>query len=85
MTYLRGQGVPRDDASAVRWLRRAAGQGMADAQYALGVMVGEGRGSRKDLEESVGWIQKAAAQGHGEAMALMRRVERAQPSRPVTQ
>ena len=36
--YDRGQGVPEDDAEAVRWYRLAAEQGLASAQLNLGVM-----------------------------------------------
>src|SRR5205807_420797 len=34
--YREGRGVPRDDAEAVRWYRKAAEQGDAMAQHALG-------------------------------------------------
>jgi TPR repeat protein len=35
--YLNGKGVPKDDAEAVKWFRKAAEQGYADAQYDLGL------------------------------------------------
>src|ERR1700730_13146340 len=35
--YANGQGMGRDYAEAVRWLRKSAGQGDAEAQYGLGV------------------------------------------------
>ncbi len=35
-TYLRGQGVPEDPFEAVRWYRKSAEQGYADAQVTLG-------------------------------------------------
>jgi hypothetical protein len=31
--YDNGEGVPEDDAEAVKWYRRAAEQGFAEAQY----------------------------------------------------
>lgn len=40
--------VRQDEAEAVRWHRLAADQSIAEAQYALGVMYGEGRGVRRD-------------------------------------
>ena len=40
--YANGLGVPQDDAEAVRWYRRAADQGMANAQAALGFRYGIG-------------------------------------------
>ena len=36
--YATGEGVPQDDAEAVRWYRLAAEQGYASAQYNLGFM-----------------------------------------------
>ena len=42
--YANGEGVPEDDAEAVRWYRLAADQGDADAQYNLGVMYANGEG-----------------------------------------
>src|SRR5262245_56139273 len=34
--YALGQGVPQDAAEAVRWYRKAAVQGLAEAQFLLG-------------------------------------------------
>ena len=36
--YDNGNGVPENDAEAVKWYRKAADQGNAKAQYNLGVM-----------------------------------------------
>ena len=36
--YARGDGVPENLAEAVKWLRRAAEQGHADAQFSLAVI-----------------------------------------------
>ena len=40
VTYDQGDGVPEDDAEAVRWYRKAAEQGHALAQFGLGTMYG---------------------------------------------
>ena len=40
----KGQGVPRDDAEALKWYRRAAAQGHADAQNNLGIIYTLGKG-----------------------------------------
>ena len=37
--YARGDGVPEDDAAAVKWLRLAAEQGHADAEFSLDIML----------------------------------------------
>jgi TPR repeat protein len=69
--YFEGQGVKQDDKEAMKWYRRAADQGYADAQYNLGVMYGQGQGVEQDFKEAVKWLQKAAEQGHVEAQRVL--------------
>ena len=38
LMYDNGEGVPENDAEAVKWYRKAADQGYAQAQFNLGVM-----------------------------------------------
>jgi TPR repeat protein len=45
--YALGQGVPQDEAEAVKWYRKAAEQGDANAQFSLGAMYGIGQGVAK--------------------------------------
>jgi hypothetical protein len=61
--YANGQGVTKDDAEAVKWYRKAAEQGHAEAQANLGIMYQHGRGIPKDDAEAVKWYRKAAEQG----------------------
>ena len=63
--YDRGDGVPEDDATAVRWYRMAAEQGHADAQWNLGLMYARGDGVPVDAVSAYAWINIAAAQGTG--------------------
>ena len=42
--YRSGHGVPKDHATAARWLRKSADQGHAAAQYNLGIMYENGWG-----------------------------------------
>ena len=42
--YAEGKGVPENDAEAVQWFRRAAGQGYVSAQGSLGAMYADGEG-----------------------------------------
>jgi TPR repeat protein len=62
--YHNGEGVPQDDAEAVKWYRKAAGQGLADAQYNLGVMYKNGEGVPQDYNEAMIRFRKAAGQGY---------------------
>ena len=60
--YAYGQGVPKDDAQAVKWYRLAADQGEAGAQDNLGLMYANGRGVPKDDAQAVsslGWALKS--------------------------
>ena len=65
--YDYGRGVAKDYAEAVRWYRKAAEQGNANAQYNLGLMYEEGLGVAKDGAEAMRWFRKAAEQGYAKA------------------
>jgi hypothetical protein len=57
----------KDDAETVKWYRKAAEQGFAEAQNNLGLMCRQGRGGSQDDVEAVKWFRKAAEQGYGPA------------------
>ena len=57
----------QDQAEAVQLYRLAAEQGIAGAQFRLGVVYAEGRGVAQDDKESVRWFRLAAEQGDAEA------------------
>ena len=63
--YDTGEGVPQDDAEAVRWFRLAAEQGYAKAQYNLGVKYGDGKGVPRDYVEAHIWLNLAASRSSG--------------------
>ena len=69
--YAYGEGVPQDDAEAVRWYRLAADQGYGSAQFALGHMYATGAGVTQDDAEAVRWYRLAAEQGHTDAQYLL--------------
>ena len=43
LIYQHGEGVPQDDAEAVKWYLKAAEQGHADAQNNLGLIYQNGK------------------------------------------
>ncbi len=51
----------------VKWYRKAAEQGDADAQHNLGWMYANGKGVIENDKEAVKWYRKAAEQGHTKA------------------
>ena len=48
---------------------RAAGQGLAEAQYNLALRYYNGEGVRQDYAEAVRWVRLAAEQGDARAQA----------------
>jgi TPR repeat protein len=74
--YGRG-GLEKSDKEAVKWYRKAAGQGHANAQYNLGWMYETGRGGlakKKTLARK--WYQKAAVQGNTAAKERLRKLKK---------
>ena len=67
--YENGEGVPEDDATAVKWYTKAAEQGNANAQSNLGLMYDHGRGVPEDDATAVKWYRKAAEQGDANAQS----------------
>ena len=67
--YENGEGVPEDDATAVKWYTKAAEQGNANAQSNLGLMYDHGRGVPEDDATAVQWYRKAAEQGDANAQS----------------
>ena len=64
--YTKGEGVPENDTEAVKWYRMAAEQGIASAQYNLGVMYANGQGVPQDYVQAHKWVNLAASRTTGE-------------------
>jgi hypothetical protein len=62
--YRLGRGVPRDDAMAARWYRRAAEQGHPGAENNLAFMYDQGLGLPQDYAAALRWYSEAANQGN---------------------
>lgn len=65
--YLTGDGVNKDDAEALKWLRKAADQDNALAERYLAEMYFKGRGVPADNMEAAKWLRLAADQGDAES------------------
>ena len=61
--YRKGEGVPQDDKTAVKWWTLAAEQGHAKAQYNLGVMYSNGQGVPQDYVRAHMWVNLGASNG----------------------
>ena len=73
--YANGEGVPEDDAEAVKWYRLAADQGDANAQFNLGVIYNNGEGVPRNYVTAYVWFNIAAASGQEVAINARSRVE----------
>ena len=67
--YRRGDGVPQDYETAVKWYTLAAEQGTNLAQFRLGVMYDEGKGVPENDRTAVKWYTLAAEQGNASAQS----------------
>ena len=68
LSYINGQGVPKNAAEAVKWYRLAAAQGNAMAQLNLGFMYGKGQGVPMDDVRAHMWFNLAAVRGDADAV-----------------
>ena len=65
--YSRGEGIPRDDAAALRWFTLAAEAGRTEAQFELGLIYRDGIGVTADGNTALFWLRRAAEQGKADA------------------
>lgn len=71
--YYLGKAVAKDWAVAREWLKKAAEQGSAEAQFRLGqtyFMDGESNVSR-DYDQALKWFRKSASQGFADAQSAI--------------
>ena len=69
--YLKGLGLIKDPAMAMKWLSQAAQVGNVQAQVSLGEMYDRGEAGKPDPDEALKWMQAAADQGHPAAQLYM--------------
>jgi len=63
-----GIGAPKNYTESGKWYAKAAAQGVAEAQFQLGVRYYEhGKQAKKNYETAFSWFYKAALQGMAEA------------------
>ena len=74
--------VSKDTSTAAEYLRQAADNGSAYAQYLLGKLTLMGEGVPKDMDAAYEWFAAARDNGHTYAEFFMKRMERGEQSRP---
>lgn len=65
--HAHGEGIPRNDAAAIRWFTLAATAGRVEAQFELGRMYRDGIGVTADGDAALFWLRRAADQGKTDA------------------
>lgn len=68
-----GDGVPRDEAEARIWYKKAADLGSPRAHYLAGLTYANGAGVEQDLEKAARSFTEAAERGHAEAQVRLGR------------
>lgn len=76
LMYRNGEGVTKNYAEAMKWYRKAAEQGHADAQLNLGLMYFDGEGVPKNNVEGYKWVNLATASGQENTTKARSLVER---------
>jgi localization factor PodJL len=66
--YAEGDGVSQDMKKAAAWYEKAAGLGLAPAEYRIGNFYEKGTGVGRDIAKARDWYEKAARQGNVSAM-----------------
>jgi TPR repeat protein len=74
MRYLRGRGVPEDQAIAFYWMQLAAQQHFSLAQRSLGELYEHGSGITLDITQASHWYRLAALQGDSIAKEHLQRL-----------
>ena len=69
--YFGGPERTNNLVEAVKWFRKAAEQGVAEAQFNLGCAYANGEGVTKDVDKAVKWYRKAAEQSYPSAQCSL--------------
>lgn len=77
--YEQGKGVKTNPQAALAWYKKAAFQGLADAQYNLGRLLAYGDVER-NIAQAVYWLQSAAKLGHTDARSMLAKLKNVSPS-----
>jgi len=77
--YEQGLGMPVNIGLALKWIKRAAVNDYADAQFNLARMLAALDVERQRPEEALYWVARAVAQGHKKAEALRGELEHRWP------
>jgi hypothetical protein len=74
--YIEGWGgLPKNDASALKWFRLGAEQGEPGSMNGYGMMLATGRATAQNLAQAAMWFKRAAELGTPNAMHSLARMQ----------
>lgn len=79
MRYLRGRGMPKDEAAGFYWMQLAALQNFAMGQRGLGELYENSSGVAQDISLALHWYRLAAEQGDPIAKKHLQRLASTMP------
>jgi uncharacterized protein len=71
-----GNGVPQDNANALKWYKRSAERSHKDAQNNLGALYSKGEGAEEDFVEALKWFIISSENGSEGGQKNIRIVEK---------
>lgn len=69
--YYLGEGTSEDIAEAAKWFRKAADNGLVEAQVVMAALSDIGQGVSQDYTAATNWYEKAAGQGHEPSRGIL--------------
>ena len=60
LNYIYGTDVPKDNAKAAEWFKKASDQGFLPARRELGILLASGEGVEPDMQTAVQYLSQAA-------------------------
>jgi uncharacterized protein len=81
--YANGQGVLKNERTAVQWFQKVADQGNAEAMFTLGVSYELGQGVSKNMQTAYFWFLLADRYGHQSAQEYIDRIQKQCKSGPM--
>jgi TPR repeat protein len=80
-----GNGVPQDNANALKWYKRSAERSHKDAQNNLGALYSKGEGTGQDFVEALKWFIISAENGSEGGQKNIRIVEKRMSYEQISQ
>jgi len=71
--FMQGEGIDQDREQGFYWIKKAAQQGMSQAEYKLALCYIDGIGTNKDYQKAKHLLTKLAKAGNQDAIEIPRK------------